>query len=121
VLGARWSRLVSPAFEDPVVDQTSQPGREHVSCDVQAGLEVVELCRAAQRIANDQEGPPFADDLERARYRAVQTAEARIAHLNVPQARIAPAKAPTQWVGHRSSTGTTGGTCQPVSGRGLRV
>src|ERR1700730_6193855 len=59
------------SLEDPLVDELVEPGRQDVAGDPKALLELIETAKAQERISDDQQGPAFADDLERAGNRAV--------------------------------------------------
>jgi hypothetical protein len=62
--------LVRAPLDDFGVRQTLQARRQHVGRDVEARLELVEAPHAAKQVAQDQQRPPIADDVERARDRA---------------------------------------------------
>ena len=61
---------VAVALENAGVDQALEAVGEHVARHAQAALEVVEAPDAAEGVAQDEERPAFADELERARDRA---------------------------------------------------
>ena len=61
---------VPGALEDAFLDQAVETVGEHVARDPQALLELVETAQPQERIADDQQRPALADDLQRARDRA---------------------------------------------------
>src|SRR5215472_2787585 len=62
--------LVGLALHHSVVHQRRQPVRQHVRGDAQVVTELRELRRAHERLAQDEERPPFAEDAKAARDRA---------------------------------------------------
>src|SRR5690606_15058530 len=72
--------VVAAALHDPGLAEGVQPVREDVAGDAETTLEVVEPGHAEQGVADDQERPPLADDLERAGDRAVHVRERSPAH-----------------------------------------
>jgi hypothetical protein len=71
--------LVGPPLEYLVVDKPLQPRREDVVSDA-GGPEVLIAARAEERVANDQQSPPLADDVKRAGDRAGHLGKARLLH-----------------------------------------
>jgi hypothetical protein len=61
---------VGPALDEPVLDQCRQPSAEHGARDVQPRLQLAEAPHAEEEVAQDQQRPALADDLERPRQRA---------------------------------------------------
>jgi hypothetical protein len=57
---------VRPPLEDAVLDQAAEPVGQNRLGDVEMGVEVVETADPEEGIPQDQQGPPFTDDLERA-------------------------------------------------------
>jgi hypothetical protein len=51
--------------EDAFVDQQFEPRGQHVFGDTEAFLKLAEAFHTAQRVANDQQRPPVADDIQR--------------------------------------------------------
>ncbi len=62
--------LVLHPREDALVDQQVEAGGQHVAGGPCPALEVFEAPGAHERVAHNQEGPAFADELERAGDRA---------------------------------------------------
>src|SRR6266852_7451198 len=62
---------VQDAFEHAFADQAVEPVGEDVAGDAEALLEFVEAVETQQDVANDQQRPALADNLERSRDRAV--------------------------------------------------
>ncbi len=56
---------VGEPFEDVVVDQPVQAGRQDGPGDVEVGLEVVETSHAVEGVADDEQRPALAYDLKR--------------------------------------------------------
>jgi hypothetical protein len=71
VLETRRSLAVGGSLQDPFVDQPGEAVTEDVSRDTEALLELVEAPQPEEDVSHDQERPPLADELERARDRAV--------------------------------------------------
>jgi hypothetical protein len=65
VLVSIGSLLVADAFEDSGFDETFEAARQDVARDAEAVLELVEPFEAEERVADDQQRPPFPDELER--------------------------------------------------------
>ena len=63
---AQRALAVDPPLEHAALGQVLQPARQDVGRDAEAVLELVEAGEALQRIAQDQDAPPFADGLDRA-------------------------------------------------------
>ena len=74
--------LVGAPLEDPLLDQPLQPRLQHVPRDPEVPLEVVEAANAEEGVADDQERPALADDLERSRDRADLVLVAAAEHLH---------------------------------------
>lgn len=70
VLVARRRLLVAALFEDPLLGERLEPGREDGARDAEVDEEVVVAPDAVERVADDEERPPLADDLQRAGDRA---------------------------------------------------
>src|SRR5581483_148561 len=71
VLVALGPLLVADAFEDSVVDELLEPVGEDVAGDAETLLELLETAPAEERVADDQQRPALADELERPRDGAV--------------------------------------------------
>ncbi|GAA3432976.1 hypothetical protein GCM10018954_025790 [Kutzneria kofuensis] len=71
VTGPLAGLLVALPVEDAVLDQRRQAGGEQVAGDADAPLELLEPPVAVERLAQDQQRPPLAHDLQRARDRTV--------------------------------------------------
>src|SRR5215467_403350 len=72
-VGEPWPRagfMMGLAFHHPVLHQRRQTVRQHVWGDAQPVAELRELRRAGERLAQDEERPPFAEHAEAARDRA---------------------------------------------------
>ena len=52
---------IGPALEDPVLDQPVEAVGQHRLRDVEVSLEVAEAPNAVERVADDEQRPPFAD------------------------------------------------------------
>ena len=65
VLVALRIALVGAPFEDVLVDQPLEPRREHVAGDAEPLLQLVEAPPPVHHVADDQQRPALADDLER--------------------------------------------------------
>jgi hypothetical protein len=81
VLVTRRMLLVSPALQQPLVDEPEQPRVQDVARDPKAALEVIEAMHAAKRIAQDQDRPALADHFQRTRDRAVLVAVRAMKHM----------------------------------------
>jgi hypothetical protein len=57
---------VGHAPQEAVVDETLEPIREHGSGNVEVRLEVAEPPDAEERVADDEQRPSLADDLQHA-------------------------------------------------------
>src|SRR5581483_4264079 len=66
VLVPRGALLVADAAQDPLFDQPLEPRLKHVARDPQIALELLEAVAAEEHVAQDQQGPALADQLERA-------------------------------------------------------
>jgi hypothetical protein len=71
---------VALALEQPALDQRVEAPGQHVGRDVEALLKLVEAGQPLQRVAEDQDAPPFAHPLEAAGDRALHVAKARALH-----------------------------------------
>src|SRR5215211_910073 len=71
VLVAGRSLAVGDALEHALADEPVQPVGEDVAGDPQALLELVEAANPEEHVADDQQRPALADDLQRPRDRAV--------------------------------------------------
>ena len=65
------TRAVLVAFQQPGVDEIGEPRGEHGAGDVEVGEQVGEPADAEQAVAQHQQRPSLADDLQRPRERAV--------------------------------------------------
>jgi len=74
VLEALRTLLVARAPQDTLVDQALEPRLQDVARDPEVALEVVEAAGAEEGVAQDQQRPALADELERAGDRAVLAA-----------------------------------------------
>lgn len=72
VLMARWVVLVGDCLQDAVGDQLLQPVRKDVAGDLQVALEVVEAADAKEDVADDQQCPSIADNVDGAGDDAVE-------------------------------------------------
>src|SRR3954447_2733824 len=72
VLEALRALLVADPLEHPGVDELAEPVGEHVPGEAEVPLEDVEPLRPEERLADDEEGPALADDLEGRGQRAVE-------------------------------------------------
>ena len=72
--------VVGHPLEDAFVDEVGEALVEHVAGDAEAFLEVVETCHAHEGVANDQQAPPLADDLQALADGAVHLPEAGSLH-----------------------------------------
>jgi len=75
VFVARWVRLVLPAFEQSVRDESLEAAREETRGDTEVGLELVEAGVTVEAVVQDEQGPPLADQAERRRERALAVFE----------------------------------------------
>src|ERR1700730_347922 len=73
-------------LEDAPSDELLEPIGENVAGGAEALLEFAETAFAHQRVAHDQERPPFADALERARDRTRRTGQTLALHEATPGA-----------------------------------
>ena len=64
-MAVRVARVRDP-LEQAGVDERPQPGGERRSWDVEVADELSETTHAEERLAQDQQGPALADDVERA-------------------------------------------------------
>ena len=64
VVVARGALLIRHPRQHARVDKTLETLGEHVSRDSESRLELVEAGVAEEHIAEDEERPPLADDLE---------------------------------------------------------
>lgn len=64
VVEAGRALAVGDPFEDALVDEMGQSLVEHVAGDAQSFLELVETCDTHEGVADDQQAPPLADDLQ---------------------------------------------------------
>ncbi len=74
------SPLMNAAIEDAVVNEALEAGSKHVAGDTEAALEVIEAAHTAESLADDQHGPPLANDFEGAGDRAFHLGKAGAAH-----------------------------------------
>ena len=65
VVLALAARRGGDALKDVVRDQPLKPFAENIPCDAEMALEIAKPARAEIGLADDQEGPPFADHVER--------------------------------------------------------
>src|SRR4051794_25947554 len=65
VLVALGALAVANPLEDPLLDEPGEPVREHVARDAEALLELVEAADAEEGVADDEQCPALADELER--------------------------------------------------------
>ena len=72
---------VADALEDALVDEPAEAVGEDVARDAEALLELVEAAAAEEGVADDQERPALADDLERPRDRAVLAVVVALQHV----------------------------------------
>src|SRR5919198_4359748 len=61
---------IADALDDPLVDESMQPIGQHVAGDAQAVEQLVETAEAENEVANDEQRPAVANELERAGNRA---------------------------------------------------
>lgn len=52
-------------MQNAVGHQIAQPDRQNVFCESQASLKFAETAQAVESVANDEQGPPVADGIER--------------------------------------------------------
>jgi hypothetical protein len=64
VVVSRWVLAVGDLGEHPGLDEAGQALAEHVARDPESLLEVVEAGHAEEGVAEDQQRPPRADDLQ---------------------------------------------------------
>src|SRR5215216_5965274 len=64
VLEAIRPRLIAPALQYALGDEVVEPLRQHAAGDAEAGEQPVEAVHAKQHIAQDQQRPALADDLQ---------------------------------------------------------
>src|SRR5829696_2735621 len=67
-------------LQDALIDQRAEPHGEDVLGEAEPLLEFAEAADPEQRLANDQNRPPVADRIQRARDRAIVVFEARPFH-----------------------------------------
>jgi hypothetical protein len=70
-------------LQDALIDQPAKPHREDVLGESQLLLEFAEAGDPKQRLAKDQQRPPVADSVQRARDRAVVMFKAGSFHLGI--------------------------------------
>ena len=88
VVVAAAAFVVGATLEDPGGDEGVESDREDVAGDPEALDEVLEAADAEERVAQDQQRPPLADDLQRLGDRAVHVGERRLPHdENLPELR----------------------------------
>ena len=80
VVVARRMLVVGHPLEDAFVDEVGEALVEHVAGDAKPFLEVVETRHAHEGVANDQQAPPLADDLQALADGAVHLPEAGSLH-----------------------------------------
>jgi hypothetical protein len=80
VLVAIRRLLVAVLLEHAPLDQRREPVGEDVACDAEVALDLLEAAQAHEDVAQDQGGPPLADDVEGAGDRARQVAHAGALH-----------------------------------------
>jgi hypothetical protein len=80
VFVARRVFAVTAALEKAGVDQRAEPSRQHVGCDAETFLELIEARQPVQGIAQNEDAPPLAHALEAAGNRADHAAEAFSLH-----------------------------------------
>ena len=68
----------------PGGDEAVESDRQHVAGDPEAFDEVLEAAHTEERIAQDQQRPPLADDLQRLGDGAVHVGERRLPHDENP-------------------------------------
>src|SRR5207247_3955754 len=66
VLEALGPLAVADPLQDSFLDEPVEPIGEDVAGDAEALLELLEAAQAQEAVADDQERPALADDLERA-------------------------------------------------------
>jgi len=71
IFEARRMLLIRAPLEDSGVGEALEPRGQHVGCDRQRRLEVVEPALAEKHVAQNEQRPPIADDVERAGDRAL--------------------------------------------------
>jgi hypothetical protein len=62
---------VRDGLEDPFFDKLAKAIRQNVAGDAEALMEFLEPMKTQEGVADDQQGPPLADKLERTGYRAI--------------------------------------------------
>jgi acyl-CoA thioesterase len=75
--------VIGNPFEDACVDECVEAGCQDVAGDAEAVDEVVEAADAEEAVAQDQQGPPFANDLQRLGDGAVHIGERCLAHGSI--------------------------------------
>jgi hypothetical protein len=80
VLESRWPITVPTTLEQPGFDERFQPAGQHVRCDAEVVLELVEPGEAVEGVAQNQERPPLADLFERGRDRTPHRVESVALH-----------------------------------------
>src|SRR6266481_4308585 len=80
VFVAGRSLAIAAALQQSGLDQGVEAPGQHIGSDVEALLELVEAGQPVQRVAKDQNAPPFADPLEAAGDRALHVAKALALH-----------------------------------------
>src|SRR5215207_1601796 len=64
VLEAIRPRLIAPALQHALGDEVVEPLGQHAARDAEAGEQPVEAVHAEEHVAQDQQRPALADDLE---------------------------------------------------------
>ena len=81
VVAAPARLLVRAALHHAGVDERVESRGEDVAGDAEPVVELLEAGDAEERVAEDQRGPPLADDLERLGDAAVHVGEGDSAHV----------------------------------------
>ncbi len=81
VLEALGPFLVAAALKDPVAHERLETGGEDVAGDTQAALEVLEAPDTEEGVAQHEERPPLAHDLEGSGDRTIHPGEACATHI----------------------------------------
>jgi len=81
VLVARRMLGIEPSHEKSGVDEPVQPPREHVGCDLEARLKLVKTGQSVERVPQDEDAPPFAHAIKRARDRAQHVSKGLLLHI----------------------------------------
>ena len=80
VVEARRTLAVGDPLEHALVDEVGEPLVEDVAGDAKSFLELVEPCHTHEGVADDQQAPPLADDLQALADGAVHLPEAGSLH-----------------------------------------